>query len=233
MLYHRIPAALLLLLLSSSSSRSILVTSMAVPSSLCRSGATARTTTTPTFSKRTFAHNAKHNDDDDDTAADNDDDDEDGGTVTTMDEEETRRRRRKKKRAARQFTIFTCGASACASQRQRLGLDEFATFASMYVRANAERGVVVPVMETRSCLGACQYGPCVAVGHDEYEGMVALTGMDSAEFTQRVFFRITSWRRPKKQKMRTVTTRARKDQKNIPSTTTMSWIGMCNRCYCK
>jgi (2Fe-2S) ferredoxin len=146
-----------------------------------------RTTTRPLFSKRTRAHNnAKHNDDDDDTAAD---DDSGSDTVTTMAEEEIRRKRRRKIRMARQFTIFTCGASACAAHRQRLGLDEFATYTALYVRANNEL-VVVPVMETRSCLGACQYGPCVAIGHDEYEGMVALTGMTSAEFTHRVFFHI-------------------------------------------
>jgi hypothetical protein len=164
---------------------------MAVPSSvLCRSGAARTTTPFPlVFSKRAFANNAKPKDDDDDTAAD---DDAGSGIVTTMAEEETRRRRKKRKLVARQFTIFTCGASACTAQRQRLGLDEFATFTSMYVRANADdtNELVVPVMETRSCLGACQYGPCVAIGHEEYEGMVALTGMDSAEFTQRVFFRI-------------------------------------------
>lgn len=184
---------------------------MAVPSSsllMCRrsgGAAAVRTTTTPrppSFSKRACAvafTAANHNkDDDNDTATDNDIDDDDGGSddiVTTMAEEETRRRRKKKIRMACQFTIYTCGASACTAQRQRLGLDEFATYTALSVRANsnnanAEQFIVVPVTETRSCLGACQQGPCVAIGHDEYEGMVALTGMTSAEFTHRVFFRI-------------------------------------------
>jgi (2Fe-2S) ferredoxin len=87
---------------------------------------------------------------------------------------------------ARQFKILTCRASACAAQRERYGLDEFATYTALSVRANT---LGVPVEET-SCLGACQQGPCVAVSHDEYEGNVALQGMTTTEFAQRVFFRI-------------------------------------------
>jgi (2Fe-2S) ferredoxin len=85
-----------------------------------------------------------------------------------------------------QFKILTCRASACAAQRERYGLDEFATYTTLSVRANT---LGVPVEET-SCLGACQQGPCVAVSHDEYEGNVALQGMTTTEFAQRVFFRI-------------------------------------------
>ena len=45
-------------------------------------------------------------------------------------------------------------------------------------------------MEETSCLGSCKKAPCGAIEHEEYEGTVALEGMDSSEFSDRVFHRV-------------------------------------------
>jgi hypothetical protein len=116
---------------------------------------------------------------DETTAVSDDDDDDDGCSRSSTANRSTTT-------TARRFKILTCRATACAAQRERWGLDEFATYAALSVRANPSG---VPVEET-SCLGACQQGPCVAVSHDEYEGNVALEGMTTTEFANRVFFRI-------------------------------------------
>jgi hypothetical protein len=115
---------------------------------------------------------------DEPTAVSDDDDDGCNSSSSTAN--------RRTMATARRFKILTCRATACAAQRERWGLDEFATYAALSVRANPSG---VPVEET-SCLGACQQGPCVAVSHDEYEGNVALEGMTTTEFANRVFFRI-------------------------------------------
>jgi len=42
------------------------------------------------------------------------------------------------------------------------------------------------------CLGACQYGPCIGIEHDEYNGCVALEGMTEEEFSNTVFLNIVT-----------------------------------------
>jgi (2Fe-2S) ferredoxin len=89
---------------------------------------------------------------------------------------------------ASQFEIVTCSASICAKQRSVLGIDEFATFSAFYERT--QTNIPEIAVSESSCLGACENAPCVAVYHAEYEGSVALQGMDTAEFADRVFHRI-------------------------------------------
>lgn len=89
---------------------------------------------------------------------------------------------------ASQFKVVTCSASSCAAKRKVVGLDEYATFSSLWVRAK-EHMPEIQVEET-SCLGACKKAPCVGIEHAEYEGTVALGGMDSFEFSDRVFHRV-------------------------------------------
>lgn len=86
---------------------------------------------------------------------------------------------------AKQFKISTCSATSCAAKRKSLALDEYATFSAFWERIQ-DRIPEVQVEET-SCLGACKKSPCVAVEHEEYEGTVALEGMDTFEFADRVF----------------------------------------------
>lgn len=87
---------------------------------------------------------------------------------------------------ARQFKIVTCSATSCAARRKALRLDPYATFSAFWGRSPLVR------VEETSCLGACKQAPCVAVEHDDYDGPVALTGMEPSEFSDRVFHRIVS-----------------------------------------
>jgi (2Fe-2S) ferredoxin len=86
------------------------------------------------------------------------------------------------------FKILTCSATSCAQKRKILGLDEFATFSAFFARVE-ERIPEMQVEET-SCLGSCKKAPCVAIEHEEYEGTVALEGMDAFEFSDRVFHKV-------------------------------------------
>lgn len=87
-----------------------------------------------------------------------------------------------------QFKVLTCNASSCAQKRKVLGLDEYSTFSAFFERIE-DRIPEMRVEET-SCLGSCKKAPCVAIEHDEYEGTVALEGMDAFEFSDRVFHRV-------------------------------------------
>ena len=89
---------------------------------------------------------------------------------------------------AMRFKIITCSATSCAQKRKILGLDEYATFSAFFERIE-ERIPEIQVEET-SCLGSCKKAPCVAIEHDEYDGTVALEGMDAFEFSDRVFHRV-------------------------------------------
>lgn len=89
---------------------------------------------------------------------------------------------------SKRFKIVTCSATSCAAKRELLSLDQYATFSAFWERIQ-DRGVEVSVEET-SCLGSCEKAPCVAVEHDDFEGTVALEGMDSSEFSDRVFHRV-------------------------------------------
>lgn len=67
-------------------------------------------------------------------------------------------------------------------------MDEYSTFSAFYTRAGEERLEVT--VEEAPCLGACQLAPVVGIEHADYEGTVALLGMDDAEFAQRLFHRV-------------------------------------------
>ncbi|KAL7568741.1 hypothetical protein ACA910_021734 [Epithemia clementina (nom. ined.)] len=84
---------------------------------------------------------------------------------------------------AAQFRVLTCSATSCSKMRQRLNLDEYATFSAFYRRA-WETSVVV---EETSCLGRCKQAPCVGIEHEDYDGNVSLEGMTRTEFSDRVF----------------------------------------------
>lgn len=86
------------------------------------------------------------------------------------------------------FKILTCSATSCAAKRKALDLNEFATFSALYERIQ-NRAPTVQIEES-SCLGSCKKAPCVAIEHDEYDGTVALEGMDDFEFSARVFHRV-------------------------------------------
>ena len=89
--------------------------------------------------------------------------------------------------AARQFKIVTCSASSCCKKRKQLLLDDYATFSAFWERLDDHNLLDIISIEETSCLGACQYSPCVAIEHSDYEGTVALDGMDPSEFINRVF----------------------------------------------
>ena len=67
-----------------------------------------------------------------------------------------------------------------------MGLEDYALFSGIYQRKeeNGAQGVQV---EEGSCMGRCQFGPCIAVEHEDYEGFVSLEGMMGDEFQNRVF----------------------------------------------
>jgi (2Fe-2S) ferredoxin len=89
---------------------------------------------------------------------------------------------------AKQFKVLTCSATSCAAKRKALSLDDYATFSAFWERIQ-DRIPEVQVEET-SCLGACKKAPCVAIEHEEFEGTVAMEGMDTFEFADRVFHRV-------------------------------------------
>jgi predicted metal-binding protein len=87
---------------------------------------------------------------------------------------------------SKQFKIMTCSATSCAQKRKILGLDPLATYGAFYARI--QDGAYPEIeLEEVSCLGACKKSPCVAVEHEDYEGIVALEGMTDDEFSQRVY----------------------------------------------
>jgi predicted metal-binding protein len=92
--------------------------------------------------------------------------------------------------AARQFKIVTCNASSCATKRKKLRLDEYATYTLLYERLYQNQLLDVISIEETSCLGSCSMAPCVAIEHEEYDGTVALMGMDPSEFQLRAFHQV-------------------------------------------
>ncbi|KAL3940684.1 MAG: hypothetical protein SGBAC_004828 [Bacillariaceae sp.] len=90
---------------------------------------------------------------------------------------------------------MTCLSPSCNQKRKEAGLDPLSTFAAMYERskeaarnqtARDDSDLFVSV-EEGPCMGACQYGPCVSIQHDDFEGSVSLEGMTDTEFSDRVF----------------------------------------------
>jgi len=87
---------------------------------------------------------------------------------------------------ASQFKILTCSSTSCSKQMKVLGLDEYALFSGLYERKENAKVSQVQIEES-SCLGCCKVGPCVGIEHEDYYGTVALEGMKSNEFKDRVF----------------------------------------------
>jgi NADH:ubiquinone oxidoreductase subunit E len=92
-----------------------------------------------------------------------------------------------KEDTCKDFTILVCRSTSCTKKRRLLGLDEFHTLGTLYSQQLPE--LVNVEIEESSCLGQCSFGPCVAVQHADYEGPVALEGMNAREFNARVFCR--------------------------------------------
>lgn len=90
---------------------------------------------------------------------------------------------------AGKFKILTCTSTACAKKRKVLGLDEYSTYGAFFSRIKNENYQTVQLDEC-PCLGACKNAPVVAIQHDDFEGTVSLSGMNDAEFNQKVFHKI-------------------------------------------
>jgi len=90
---------------------------------------------------------------------------------------------------AEKFKVITCMSTTCAKKRKVLNMDSLSTFGAMYSRIQEGRAPSVQV-EEGPCLGACQFAPCVAVEHSDFEGSVSLEGMTPLEFEQRVFHNV-------------------------------------------
>jgi (2Fe-2S) ferredoxin len=93
--------------------------------------------------------------------------------------------------AAGSFQILTCAATFCAARRKVLSLDPLATFSAFWERLAAAGLLHTIALAETSCLGACESAPCVAVAHDDYQGTVALAGMEPSEWVDRVFHSVT------------------------------------------
>jgi Thioredoxin-like [2Fe-2S] ferredoxin len=83
----------------------------------------------------------------------------------------------------KKFKIVTCMSTSCSQKRKALGLDNLATFGSMYSRAESTN---VQVEEGR-CLGSCKMAPCVGIEHGDFVGSVSLEGMTDEEFSSRAY----------------------------------------------
>jgi hypothetical protein len=92
-----------------------------------------------------------------------------------------------KEDSCKDFTLLVCSSTSCAKQRQALGLDEFHTLVALDSQRPPDLANVE--IEETSCLGQCDFGPCVSVQHIDYDGPVSLEGMNDREFNARVFCR--------------------------------------------
>ena len=88
---------------------------------------------------------------------------------------------------AEQFKIITCSSTACSKRSIAFGLDEYALFSGIYERKEENQETKTIEVEEGSCMGRCKFGPCIGVEHEDYQGKVALEGMTSEEFQNRVF----------------------------------------------
>ena len=89
---------------------------------------------------------------------------------------------------AAQFTIQVCTSTSCTRKLTDVGLDQYHVLGELYAQAEAVNLEQVMIIEDGGCQGGknCKMGPCVAILHDEFDGNVALEGMNSNEFTERV-----------------------------------------------
>jgi (2Fe-2S) ferredoxin len=99
---------------------------------------------------------------------------------------------------AKCFTIKTCSSTTCAKRsKETYGLDDYALFSGLYVRkeeaSNGDGSCQSVKVEEASCMGRCQFAPCVAIEHEDYEGYIGLEeGMVGTELQYRVFENIVT-----------------------------------------
>ena len=95
---------------------------------------------------------------------------------------------------ASQFSVKVCLSSSCTKRLAAQGIDQYAILGEVYERAKQSKVDGCMVVEDGTCNGGknCKLGPCVSVYHDDFDGPVALDGMNNAEFEQRVFHSINS-----------------------------------------
>lgn len=90
---------------------------------------------------------------------------------------------------AAQFTIQVCTSTSCTRKLIDAGLDQYHVLGELYAQAQAVNLEKVMIIEDGGCQGGknCKMGPCIAILHEEFDGNVALEGMNSKEFTERVY----------------------------------------------
>ena len=89
---------------------------------------------------------------------------------------------------ASDFSIQVCTSTNCSKRLQQLGLDQYHILGEIYAKAQEQNVQESMIIEDGKCQGGknCKLGPCVAVLHNDFDGNVALEGMTSNEFTERV-----------------------------------------------
>lgn len=95
---------------------------------------------------------------------------------------------------AAQFSIQVCTSTSCTKKLNSLGLDQYHVLGEIYAHAQSANLEECMIIEDGSCQGGqnCKMGPCVAISHEDFDGNVALEGMNSNEFQQRVFHDIVT-----------------------------------------
>jgi hypothetical protein len=91
-------------------------------------------------------------------------------------------------KVASAFTIRVCTSTNCSKRLQNLGLDQYHVLGEIYARAQDRNVEECMIIEDGGCQGGknCKMGPCVGVLHEEFDGNVALEGMNGNEFRERV-----------------------------------------------
>jgi len=89
---------------------------------------------------------------------------------------------------ASDFTIQVCTSTNCSKRLQTLGLDQYHVLGEIYARAQERNVEKCMIIEDGACQGGrnCRLGPCVGILHSDFDGNVALEGMNSSEFRERV-----------------------------------------------
>jgi len=82
------------------------------------------------------------------------------------------------------FTVNVCTSTTCSNRRRTFGFDDSFLLTKLYERMEAAGAEGLRIEESQ-CLGHCKKAPCVSVEHDDYEGPVALEGMNPMEFNRK------------------------------------------------
>mmetsp|Transcript_37768 Transcript_37768/g.80688 ORF Transcript_37768/g.80688 Transcript_37768/m.80688 type:complete len:184 (-) Transcript_37768:380-931(-) len=93
---------------------------------------------------------------------------------------------------ASQFTIQVCTSTSCSKKLSESGLDQYHVLGEIFALAQSANLEKCMIIEDGGCLGGknCKMGPCVAISHEDFVGNVALEGMNSNEFQERVFHNV-------------------------------------------